>query len=186
MVGVTTTSFRRAYASSVVFSVNPRLRQRLLDTHRKPGSVSWGVTAPLSWVLVHTRVYLCPPRVCFPVLGKFCSQIPLASKVKFSGGSQSLCWIPRLGNLLWALELLQLCKNFFGIIVLQFVGRLLGSFMVGLMVTCSKRTFATHCASQVCCSQSPCPQGGPLLTRASTGDTHTLTGRPVSVSYEGH
>ena len=33
--------------------------------------------------------------------------------------------IPRLGNLLWALELLQQCKNFFGIIVLQFVGCLL-------------------------------------------------------------
>ena len=133
MVGVTTTSFRRAYASSVVFSVNPRLRQRLLDTHRKPGSVSWGVTAPLSWVLVHTRFYLCPPRVCFPVLGKFCSQIPLASKVKFPGGSQSLCWIPRLGNLLWALELSEQCENFFGIIVLQFVGRLLGGAMVGLV-----------------------------------------------------
>ena len=29
-------------------------------------SVSCGVTAPFSWVLVHTRFYLCPPRVCFP------------------------------------------------------------------------------------------------------------------------
>ena len=40
-----------------------------------------------------------------PVLWKFCNQIPLASKVKFSGGSQSLCWIPRFRNLLWVLEL---------------------------------------------------------------------------------
>ena len=40
-----------------------------------------------------------------PVLCKFCNQIPLASKVKFSGGSQSLFQIPRLGNLLWVLEL---------------------------------------------------------------------------------
>ena len=30
------------------------------------GSVSCGVTAPFSWVLVHTRFYLCPPRVYFP------------------------------------------------------------------------------------------------------------------------
>ena len=37
----------------------------------KSGSVSWGVTAPFFWVLVHTSFYLCPPRVCFPVLGKF-------------------------------------------------------------------------------------------------------------------
>ena len=30
------------------------------------GSVSYGITAPLSWGLVHTRLCLCPPRVCFP------------------------------------------------------------------------------------------------------------------------
>ena len=40
-----------------------------------------------------------------PVLCKFCNQILVASKVKFPGGSQSLCQIPRLGNLLWVLEL---------------------------------------------------------------------------------
>ena len=37
----------------------------------KSGSVSCGVTTPFSWVPVHTRFYLCPPRVCFPVLYKF-------------------------------------------------------------------------------------------------------------------
>ena len=30
----------------------------------KSGSVSCGVAAPFSWVLVHTRFCLCPPRVC--------------------------------------------------------------------------------------------------------------------------
>ena len=40
-----------------------------------------------------------------PVLWKYCNQIPLASNVKFPGDSQSLCQIPRLGNLLWVLEL---------------------------------------------------------------------------------
>ena len=30
----------------------------------KSGSVSCGVTAPFSWVLVHQRLCLCPPRVC--------------------------------------------------------------------------------------------------------------------------
>ena len=34
----------------------------------KFGSVSCGVTASFSWVLVHIRFYLCPPRVYFPVL----------------------------------------------------------------------------------------------------------------------
>ena len=71
----------------------------------KSGSVSCGVIAPIFWVLAHTRFCLYPPRVCFWVLCKFCSQIPLASKVKLPGASQSLCQIPRLGNLLWVLEL---------------------------------------------------------------------------------
>ena len=36
----------------------------------KSGSVSCGITAPFSWVLVHTKLCLCL-RVCFPVLCKF-------------------------------------------------------------------------------------------------------------------
>ena len=32
----------------------------------KSESVSYGVTDPFSWVLVHTRFCLCPPRACFP------------------------------------------------------------------------------------------------------------------------
>ena len=56
----------------------------------KSGSVSCGITAPFSWVLVCTTFCLCPPRICSSVLCKFCNQIPLASKVKFSGGSVPL------------------------------------------------------------------------------------------------
>ena len=132
--------------------------------------------SPGSWC---QQVSLCPPRVCFPVLWKFCNQIPLAFKVKFPGGFQFLCEIHRLGNLLWVLELLQQRRNFFGIIVLQFVGCPLGSSLVGLMPTSSKRTYAT------CCSRNPCLRGKPLLTHASVGDTHTLKGRST-VSSGGH
>ena len=32
----------------------------------KSESVSYGVTSPFSWVLVHTQFSFCPPRVCFP------------------------------------------------------------------------------------------------------------------------
>ena len=93
---VKTTSFRRAYASTVVFRVNPCLRQRLLDTHRQVWvSLLWGHCSFLLGAGVQ-RFRLCPPRVCFPYLGRFCNQSPLASKVKFLGGSQSLCRIPRL------------------------------------------------------------------------------------------
>ena len=90
-----------------------------------------------------------------PVLWKFCNQISLT--FKFPGASQFLCWILRLGNLLWALGLLQQCENFFGIIVLQFVGCLLSGSMVGLMVTSSKRIYAIHSSSQVCYNQSSYP-----------------------------
>ena len=95
------------------------------------------------------------------------------------------CQIPRLRSLLWALELLHQYENFFGITVLQFVGHLLSGSMMGLRVTSSKRTYVTCHASQVCCSQSPCPRGRPLLTRASTGDTQTLKGWSGSVSCGG-
>ena len=127
------------------------------------------------WVLGHTRFCLCPPRVSVsPVLWKFCNQVPLVFKVKFPWGSRSLWRISRLVNLLWDLELLQQCENFFVIIVLQFVGCLLCSSIVELMATSSKRTYATHHISQVCCSESLCHCGRSLLTCASTGDTQTL------------
>ena len=40
----------------------------LMDTQwtLKSGSVSCVIIVPFSWVLVHTRFCLCPPRVCFP------------------------------------------------------------------------------------------------------------------------
>ena len=45
---------------------------RLLDTPWKVWASLLRVTAPFSWVLVHTRSCLCPSRVYFPVLCKFC------------------------------------------------------------------------------------------------------------------
>ena len=71
--------------------------------------------SPGSWC---TQGFVCALQESVSlVLCKFCNQSPLAFKIKFPGGSQSLCWIPRLGNLLWAPELSQQCENFFGIIV---------------------------------------------------------------------
>ena len=75
--------------------------------------------SPGSWC---TQGFVCVLQESVsPVLWKFCNEIPLVFKVKFPGGSQSLCQISRLGNLLQALELLKQCENFFVIIVLQFV-----------------------------------------------------------------
>ena len=62
------------------YSLCPRPCSRPPPTHActgdsrtptgKAGSVSCGVTAPFSWVLVH-KVLSCPPRVYFPVLCMF-------------------------------------------------------------------------------------------------------------------
>ena len=82
----------------------------------KSASVSCGVTAPFSWVLVHTRFCLCPPRVYFPVLCKF-----------------------------W-----------------QLYGGVNGDLFQKDL-----------CHTQVCCTQSPCLCGSPLLTCTLVGDTQT-------------
>ena len=111
--------------------------------------------SPISWC---TQGSVCALQESVsPVLWQFCNQIPLASKVKFPGVSQSLCQIPRLGNLLWVLELSSQCQNFFGIIVLQFVGHLLSVSMVGLTVTSSKRAYATP---RTATPRAPAPAAG--------------------------
>jgi len=53
------------------------------------GSVSYGVTAPFSWVLVCTTFCLCPSRVYFPVLCKFW---PLYGGVNGDLFQEGLCY----------------------------------------------------------------------------------------------
>ena len=89
-------------------------------------SVSSGVTAPFPWVVVRARFCLCPPRVesLLPlVLWKCYNQSLLAFKVRFPGDSQVRK--PDLGS-----EPSQQWENYFGIIVLQFVGLLPGGYGV--------------------------------------------------------
>ena len=160
-------------------TVNPRVQQRLLDPHGQVWvSLLWGHCSFRLGPGVH-KVLSVPSNSLFP---QSCGSSVIKSL--WPSKSNSLCWIPRLGNLLWALELLQQCKNFFAIIVLQFVGHLLGGSVAGIMVTSSKRTYATCNTSQVCCSQRPCPLGRPLLTSASTGDTHTQRQVWISLSWD--
>ena len=86
----------------------------------RSGSGSYGVTTPSLWVLMHTLLCVCPPRVEFlfsPVLTKSCNQIPLDFKVWFSRNSSSRCWTPRLGNLTWGSEHSLQWVNFCGIVV---------------------------------------------------------------------
>ena len=78
------------------------------------GSVSYGVTAPSPWIVVHVRFCTLQEWSLFPpVLYKSNNQMLLIFKVRF----------PWLGSLMWGSEPSQQWKNYFGIIVTQFVGR---------------------------------------------------------------
>ena len=149
------TSFKRTYgaygASQECCTQCPWPRSRPLSTHAsagdsrtltgKSGSVSCGATAPFPWVLVGTRFCLCPPSLFPQSCGSSAVKYHWLSKSNSPGVFSLFPGFPRLGNLLWALELLQQCKNLFGIIVLQFMGHLLSGSTVELMVTSSKRTY---------------------------------------------
>ena len=136
----------------------------------KSGSVSWGslLLSPGSW---WAQDFVCALQESVsPVLWKFCSQIPLAFKVKFPRGFSPFA------------RTFAAVQKPLGITVLQFVGHLLSSSMVGLMVISFKKTFATNRASQVCSSQRLCLHARPLLIHASAGGTQTLKGRSGLVS----
>ena len=160
------TSFKRTYAPTVVFSVpDPTAVHcwpmplseipRHLQASMVQSLVGTLLFSPGSWC---AQGFVCALQESVsPVLWKFCNQTPLASKVKLSGVSQSLCQIPRWGNLLWVLEVSLQCENFFGITVLQFVGCLLGDSVVGLMATSSKRAYATSYVTQVAAPTAPAP-----------------------------
>ena len=66
----------------------------------KSDSVSFGVTAPFSWVLEHIRKVFSLQEAVSLVLCKFWNQILLTFKVTFPENSQFLCRIFGLGSLL--------------------------------------------------------------------------------------
>ena len=114
VIAVMVTSFKGTYASTVVFSApDPAaVHGQLTPPPETPGHSQASLVQSVVGSLLFSPGYWCAQGfVCAlqesvsPVLWKVCDQIPLASKVKFSGGSQSFCGIPRFGNLLWVLEL---------------------------------------------------------------------------------
>ena len=83
----------------------------------RSGPVTYMVTTFFSYILVHTRTLVHPPRVEFvstsPV--EFLDQIPVALRVRSSGGF-SQCQTIRLGSLMLGSEISLLWKNFCTII----------------------------------------------------------------------
>ena len=109
----------------------------------RSGSVSYGITAPSPWVLMHTLLCVCPPRVKSlfpPVLSKSCSQILLGFKVWLSRNSSSHCQTPRFGSLMWGSEPSLQWVDFCGIIVLQFVSYPPSSYGIWFYYDCAPPT----------------------------------------------
>ena len=78
-----------------------------------------------------------------PNLWKSCNQTPLVFKVIFPEDSQALYQVPRLGNLMWGSKPSQEWENFFGLIVLQFVGHPPGGYGVWFLLwLCSSHCLA--------------------------------------------
>ena len=134
----------------------------------KSGSVSGGITAPFSWVLVLTRFCLCPPSVSFPSPVEVLLSNPTGLQSQIPRGFSVRLPDPQVGKSVvgpWTFLTVQdflWCNS----------SAVCGSawwLYGGAMVTSSKRTHASCrvICSQVCCSQSPCLCGRPLLTRTS-------------------
>ena len=125
-------------------------------------SVSYGAAAPFSWVLVSTRLCLCPPKSLFP---QSCGTSVVKSH--WPSKSDSLGMLsPFAGSPGWGI----CCGPFFGIIVLQIVGCLLNGSIEALKVTSSKRLCHMLCLLGLL-KPEPLSRGRPLLSPASAGDT---------------
>ena len=106
MVGIMPTSFKRTYAEAprtVVFSAPDPMAAHYWPTPslKTPGHTQASLAQSLEGSLLLSpgswcaQGFVCSLQVSVsPVLWKFCNQIPLSFKVKFPGGSQSLCRSP--------------------------------------------------------------------------------------------
>ena len=193
------TSFKRTYASTLqilglLYSVLLTLWQatvglhlfwRLLDTHRQVWLwLLWGHCCFLLGPRAH-KILFVPSKSLFPQFyGSSVIKSHWPSKSCSLGIFSSFTWSPGWEICLWALEFSQQCENFFGIIVLQFVGPLLSGSMVELMATSFKRAYGTDSASRSAAPRAPVPAAGhcwpvppqetPKLSKASL--TQSLVG----------
>ena len=174
------TSFKRTYVSmlqlpGLLYSVPltpteatviSHLCQRLLDTHRQVWlSLLWGNCSFLLVPGTH-RFCLCPPSVHFP------RPVEILIKSHWPPRSNSLrvlspfAKVPGWASVMGPRAFLTV-QDFLWYNCSAVCG-LSARWLYG---GASKEAYVTHCVTQVCCSQSPCPHSRPLLTRASIGDT---------------
>ena len=97
------------------------------------------------WVLVHTRLCLCPPRLesVPPVLWKSYNQI-LALKVRFPGDFQSLCPAPRLRSLIMGFQTFTTMGELLWYYCFQFVGHLPRDYGIWFYCDCVSPAETTY------------------------------------------
>ena len=82
-------------------TIDPHLSHRLWTLTAESGSVSCGIIAPFSWVLVLTRFFLCPQRACFPCVSSSGSLVGLmatSSKRSYSIAKSAASRAPVAGH----------------------------------------------------------------------------------------
>ena len=126
-----------------------------------------GVTAPFSWALMCTRFCCAPEESLSPQSwGSSVMKSCQLSNSDSLGIPSPFTRSPgQTGSLLWGLEVLRQCENFFGMIVLQFVGRPPGSSS-GANAVPFKRAYTTCHASQAAAAP---PHSRPLLVQPPQG-----------------
>ena len=131
-------------------SANPRLRWRLLDTHRQV----W-----VSFLCGHCSFLLGPGarKVLFVSSKTLFLQSCVSSIIKSH-------WPPKSNSLgvlspFFRYPGWKICCGSYNFLnsVLQFVGHLLSGSMVGLMAISYKRAYATGCVTQVTAPRAPAP-----------------------------
>ena len=116
-------------------------------------------------------------------LCKSYGQVPLACKVRFPGDSYYLCWIPKLGSLLWGSEPSQHWKDFFGRTVLHFAVAHLVEFDFIMIVS----LLLSHCGFSFVFVCGVCFFGGsqhpPVNCPTASCDFGALTGGGECMSF---
>ena len=148
----------------------------------KSGSVSCGDIAPFSWLLVHKRFCLCPPRVCFPIPVDILSSNPTGLQSQILWGFSVSLLDPQVGKSVVGPRTFFLNSTR---ISLVYCSAVCWSSAQQLCGRANSNLLQEGLCHTLCVpgsyTQSPCCCGRPLLTRASIGDTQTLKGRSGSV-----
>ena len=142
------TSFKRTCACTVIFRAPDHAAGhcRPMPLSDTPGHSQASLAQSLVGTLILTpgslvckRFWLCPPRVCFPSPVQVLSSNPTGLQSQIPQGSSISLMNPQVGKSVVSSRTFLQCENFFGIIVLQFVGHLLSGSLVGLIAPSSKR-----------------------------------------------